>query len=377
MDLLHFPEEGILDPWLVVICALVQFLPHYVATGGDILLALMLPDVCSRYKIVANKLAFRFEERLTAYNISSPPISPGGDADKQCTPSVHQELEPPISGCSFGISTGDSEEIMASRTPTQDKTHSLINIHACQKKLKPESKQELLQFVKASAAEREIMQYALLLKVAEDPKRGGHGSAEAWEALLHKQIDKFAMHILLLANTASYIGAWPVKVLMGFVTSHLWGYPGLYEDVEKWEMVVKYCCDCLTQHCSDIKEMILQAVDKNKDVIACCQKLPTYGQFKANVNITVQMCAQVAFIRMILELLTNEESFWLQVDQNLQKVTKWFAGVLEDDRMKCGIGNAERIIQASKDQTNIDTAISAGSFNNINLGVDINKRECH
>ncbi|EGO30783.1 hypothetical protein SERLADRAFT_404801 [Serpula lacrymans var. lacrymans S7.9] len=354
MDLLHFPEEGILDPWLVVICALVQFLPHYVATGGDILLALMLPDVCSRYKIVANKLAFRFEERLTAYNISSPPISPGGDADKQCTPSVHQELEPPISGCSFGISTGDSEEIMASRTPTQDKTHSLINIHACQKKLKPESKQELLQFVKASAAEREIMQYALLLKVAEDPKRGGHGSAEAWEALLHKQIDKFAMHILLLANTASYIGAWPVKVLM---------------------------------HCSDIKEMILQAVDKNKDVIACCQKLPTYGQFKANVNITVQMCAQVAFIRMILELLTNEESFWLQVDQNLQKVcgehnfpvkvTKWFAGVLEDDRMKCGIGNAERIIQASKDQTNIDTAISAGSFNNINLGVDINKRECH
>ncbi|EGO02632.1 hypothetical protein SERLA73DRAFT_70126 [Serpula lacrymans var. lacrymans S7.3] len=297
-----------------------------------------------------------FDSILTAYNLSSSPTQSPVDANGLDSVSASQEKNTEDPREPEDQNTEDINTTSVPNTPAQRssivglETHSIkrpllasqyIDIQALHKKLKPESKSELQKYAKASA-------YAILLQIAERGKALDMGQ-QGWDM---------------------------AKRVCGFATSRSWGYSAkLREEDEKWEKLVKCCQSRLTQRRSDIKGIIKEATESKKDIVACCNRLATYGRFDSQVNITVQMYACVAFLHFALG---QDGSFWKQVDITLQKVrdthkeprkiTKWFTKVLEDDRKKYGARDTEKIGDASLEQAEINDTMASGSFVNIDVG---------
>ncbi|KIK78005.1 hypothetical protein PAXRUDRAFT_775181 [Paxillus rubicundulus Ve08.2h10] len=284
---------------------------------------------------------------------------------------------------------------LASGQKRQASALQFVDVHAFAKKLKPNDKAELAKFVAVSPTERTVMQHALLLQIVAAGPGGGSGSHTVWEVpkKAKKNLDKYAMRILLSTNLTRYKGSSPTKVLMGMVkTKNHWGLPTNVESQEdKWEKLLACARDCLTQRQSAIKYMvcpIIESLDSKttqRDIVTLCTKLVNYGHFKTDIIVTPQLCARIAYLRASLKNLPRSSDYWKTVDDGLQKlhdkakevndpsiITKRFVTILKDDRTLYGSGKDIQKAIPSTSQKEIEDANNSGTFTNVPVGTDDN-----
>ncbi|KIJ64116.1 hypothetical protein HYDPIDRAFT_29004 [Hydnomerulius pinastri MD-312] len=329
---------------------------------------------------------------------SPPPLSPrrvGIPSSPEMSTPEAADMRPDALGEPEGHNTSTPDEVSAAGPDTQTLEGAAkrplgllqyAETQAVAKKLKPEGKTELVKYATAAPATREVMQYAMLLHIAETLPATGKVAAGSWEipTRVKKNIDKYAFRIVLSPTVAIYSGNPPLKTLMGLVSTKLWGLPkDVRSQDEKWDKLVDHARGCLTQRRSDVKGVIENSIGalgekKTLDIVALCQKLATYGRVETNINITPQFCARIAYLRQRLQKHPKDSNYWKIVDVNLAnmrakakndptKISKWFASILRDDRNLYGQGR-EITNEPSDEQKEIDHVLTSGEFVDIDLG---------
>ncbi|KAI0364662.1 hypothetical protein BV20DRAFT_983039 [Pilatotrama ljubarskyi] len=211
--------------------------------------------------------------------------------------------------------------------------------------LQGDTKAAFIKWTKANAAEREAAVSAMLFSIEAQLKAltlgggspgGNHAGAVPWTVpeRISRNINKYAIRLLLSPNLAEYDGEGLVETLSKIVEQKGWGLPENMrkQDEDKWECIVACIRAHLTQRKSEIKKALLQSVgmdDRTRlplqaepvasgsssqaapppghhvkptwHIYQLCKYLTTAMGKKSGINtdlvITLEMCARVAFLR--------------------------------------------------------------------------------
>ncbi|EMD40044.1 hypothetical protein CERSUDRAFT_71849 [Gelatoporia subvermispora B] len=214
-----------------------------------------------------------------------------------------------------------------------------LEAQANAKKLKTDTKEDLRKFIMASESEREVMRMALWLQIRDLLIAFTMVFESSWQIPpgVDKNLNKYAIRLLLSPNLAHYDNDLVVKILMGITERKLWGLsPTMRTDDDgKWDRFEARARELLGQRKSEIKKLVVGSVDPtarahrkksagNKDwhIAELCQHLIGIGikSVKTNLVVTKAMCVRIAFLRQVLSDHGNTANYWPDVDNELEKV---------------------------------------------------------
>ncbi|KAI0365427.1 hypothetical protein BV20DRAFT_982546 [Pilatotrama ljubarskyi] len=274
---------------------------------------------------------------------TAPALSGAGGtvADNFIDPVLRSTSSPPLTS---------SREVGRSNSDTyawQARPGNLLQFaerEAAVHKLQGDTKAAFVKWTKASTAEREAAIGAMLFSIEAQLKtislRGTSGSTEVVAApwtvpeRIVKNINKYAICLLLSPNLAEYDGEGLVETLSSIVERKGWGLPDNLrkQDEEKWDCIVSCIRNHLTQRKSEIKKTLLQSVGMEDPssrtvpaseatasgsasqhappghhakptwhIYQLCKHLTTAMGKKSGINtnltVTLEMCARIAFLR--------------------------------------------------------------------------------
>ncbi|OCH83932.1 hypothetical protein OBBRIDRAFT_808623 [Obba rivulosa] len=180
-----------------------------------------------------------------------------------------------------------------------------------------------------------ISQAPVLLRWAQDIQLKDVKASESkrsWQIPpgVDKNLNKYAIRLLLSPNLAHYNNDSVVKILMGITKCKLWGLSPTIrmDDDGKWDWLEARAHELLSQHKSKIKKLISYAHHKksvgNKDwhIVELCQHLIDIGikSVKTNLVVTKAMCVRIAFLCQVLSDHGNNTNYWPNVNNELEKV---------------------------------------------------------
>ncbi|KAI0816032.1 hypothetical protein BC628DRAFT_1424308 [Trametes gibbosa] len=258
-----------------------------------------------------------------------------GDPSRQPTPQdvPHDNglFDTPGSGTgSQAVALRDAGQVHLSTSTPAKRSANLVQYadrEVASKRLKGEAKDNFVKWCSVGPDEREAAVGAMLfcltdtLRVLKMPR----AMVTGWEApsSVLRNMNKYAIRLLLSPSLAEYHGDGVVDTLMTIVDRKQFGLPANLrrENDEKWAVLVREARDIMTQRKSEIKKAIYAsmnldpqtgllktsthskhgAVDGKQPIYHFCNYLTTSLGSKSKINtnlmVTVELCTRVAFLR--------------------------------------------------------------------------------
>ncbi|KAI0643902.1 hypothetical protein C8Q79DRAFT_928354 [Trametes meyenii] len=267
------------------------------------------------------------------------------------------------------------------------------------KNLKDEVKEGYLKWTKAGPDEREATMGAMLFSIESQLKllkqssgiEGTKGSLGQWEPPLAalKGIDKFAIRLLLSPDISEYNGEGVLESLMNIVErkASAWNLPQNMKhfDEEKWDFLVSKGRYNLTQRRAEIKKGLMTSIGRNDGsknsrstgspppvkhwhIYQLCKHLTTSigskSGFNTNLQVTVELCARVAFLnqaeidRSLGKSRSGQQNrYWEFVDQSLAKIREASQGNIQTIH--------EGFVQILKEDQKLYPLVGSGAHSNV------------
>ncbi|KAF9466215.1 hypothetical protein BDZ94DRAFT_1252361 [Collybia nuda] len=234
-------------------------------------------------------------------------------------------------------------------------------------KLQKKDRDELNMFTKYDPIEQQIWLAASMLKVQE--QQATMTPPDAIYVIpknLENKIEHYSFVILLDPTIASYIHQdGPLKMITDLLDQNpSWGLtPAVKDNKSKYDVIVTRVCGRLTSRRYDIKKILGDSLGKISagldgngrvdatDIVTLCQALVKIYR-SANITVTVQLCARIAFLRyLIAEKPTGR--FWEGVDKELlstrtdlpsaARQSRFFGSLLKLDRETYGDADLDEL----------------------------------
>ncbi|KDR77191.1 hypothetical protein GALMADRAFT_246474 [Galerina marginata CBS 339.88] len=270
------------------------------------------------------------------------------------------------------------------KRPAEDVTHFAKSIGRSMK-IRKTDQTELERFASYGSREQNVWLAAQILKVQEK-----HEALTPPEVRydvprrLATKIEAYSFTIIMDPTIAAYIGpkenrkkAGPANILVEHLRANPdWGLTAaIYDDKPKFEVIVQSISKKFTNRRCDIKTKISESLgdpdplggDKRigvLNIVELCEVLILLYK-RGNVQVTVQLCARIAFIRHFFVAKvaegSNTASFWTELDDELVSVrkmseirqSKLFKTILASDRACYGDADLDEVALTAG---NADTA---------------------
>lgn len=233
-------------------------------------------------------------------------------------------------------------------------------------KLPKTDSDELTRFAKLDSEEKLIWLAAYSLKMA-----GNQALASAPNVVynlpkaLENNIDHYSFVVLMDPTIAAYINTkiGPAVILQGLLEEHpSWGLtPAVKADKTKFDTIMARVRDKLTKRRAEMKKVLARSMGTEdhtqeaepgeplprigaQNIVELCEELVDIYK-RADMAVSVPLCARVAFLRHVLKL-GNGANYWDTVDTELKstrdalldksKQSKFFQKILDLDRNTYG-----------------------------------------
>ncbi|KAJ7277335.1 hypothetical protein C8J57DRAFT_1504167 [Mycena rebaudengoi] len=237
-----------------------------------------------------------------------------------------------------GIEDSDTEHGPEVPGPSAVRTAVNLNVTAAvrryaeQKKLRPEQKTQVESFLTEPASLREAKIFVGILHAenrlkAMEVAKGAYAVSDD----LKKNIQSYAVAILLSSKLSTYKGTSPTKVLSSILKKHRFDLPpGIEHNKADFDKVTSAIQDALTQKRSRFKKLIGNSLRKDAKptgrIVPPAQQQNIFDLTQAftertECTVNVLLCARVALMRKTF-LRDASARFWDEVDIDLSKIRK-------------------------------------------------------